>query len=281
MKKLILLFLFFLLIVNNLSLPQRVSAQELVIPFLDYPNIKEYFKPNRTNQITNEIISVEGKEYNIDYSWKNVEIYTPENNLNKKIENIKFEKKFPVLILMHGCTGINANIRLWASFFNSIGFVVILPNSMEIPGRGQWCNEMLKEFDMNKVGVAYKVRSAEASYVMEKIQNFSWVDKRNIFIMGHSEGGLASYFVTDERYSGIIFSGNPCKISHYMHNSKIPILAINWTNDTWVAHMGLCKDNWGQQKNATQILLEGKGHVTVHHQVAKDSVKEFIAKNTK
>lgn len=264
---------------GNLSFAQTLPFPDVVIP--DYNNIKEFPKQQGLSQIPNEIVSIDGKKYNIDYSWKNAEIYTPENKSNTKINNISLEKKYPVLILMHGCNGINAHVRTWANFFNSFGFVVVLPDSLAIPGRAVWCNPSTRTFDESKGQIAYKIRSTEAAYAMAKLQDFPWVDKKNIFIMGHSEGGAALQFITDERFNGIIFSGNPCKISYYMRNSKIPILAINWTNDTWVAHLGLCKDNWGEQKNATQVILEGSGHDTAYSEIAQNGVKDFLKKYSK
>jgi dienelactone hydrolase len=271
--------LIFLLSLNSLSLSQPIPFPDIIIP--DYNNIKEFPKQNNINQIPNEIVLVDGKKYNIDYSWVNAEIYTPENKSSTKITNISSEKKYPVLILMHGCNGINNHVRDWAYFFNSFGYAVILPNSLAIPGRSSWCNVSTKTFDESKGQIAYKIRSTEAAYTMAKLQDFSWVDKKKIFIMGHSEGGVALNFITDERFKGIIFSGSPCNVSYYMRNSKIPILAINWTKDTWIGHLGLCKDNWGEQINATQVILEGSGHDTAYSEIAQNGVKDFLKKYSK
>lgn len=274
MKKIEFIIVYFLFF-TQLSFSQPIPFPDIIVP--DYNNIKEFPKQSSQGQIPNEIVRVGNKTYNVDFSWKKAEIYTPENKSNQtKIEDIQSQKKYPTLILMHGCNGIKNTERHWSTLFNEMGFVTILPDSFAIPGRTSGCGSNYTI--SGNYEVINKIRRTEATYVIAKLQEKDWVDKNNIFIMGHSEGGNAMTFLTDERLKGIIFSGNPCKISYYMRNSKIPILAINWSNDPWVGSMGLCKDNWGDQVNATQIILEGSGHETSSNEIAQISVKNFIKK---
>lgn len=230
-------------------------------------------------------ISVHGFEvqgYNVSKSWENAIVYVPSNFLNKTVDTVKVDKPMPVVILMHGCSGINDHERTWANYLKSNGFIVVLPDSFAIPNRVVNCASSAHITNLGKVPVN-ELRPAEAEYAMLKVKEQSWADKNNIFLMGHSEGGMAAYLTKELGFNGVIISGFPCTVrGGFRSDSTTPVLVIAWETDPFFIKSDRlytqCSDRpfWKNRQNAFEIILPGKGHATAFESSAKHAVDKFL-----
>lgn len=216
----------------------------------------------------------------IEKSWEKGIAYIPDHFFNKSPPDVLLNKKYPVLILMHGCTGITQEERSWANIISKLGFIVILPDSFARPNRVSNCSTTTFSGTGNFPYADY-YRQQEISYALEKLQTVTWSDKNNIFLMGHSEGGRASAFASHQEVKGKIISGWTC-MGRIYGDRNMPMLAVAHLNDPWrggALNQDRCIDRAKDIVSFTQIDLEGPGHATSLDRRAREAVKEFLTKN--
>jgi dienelactone hydrolase len=123
--------------------------------------------------------------------------------------------------------------RRYIGLLAGAGYAVLIPDSFARKGR-------LKSGDPKRhrgiAGAPFKrimeMRLEEIRYATEQAGRFPWVDKENLFLMGHSQGGAAA------RYSGAnlkahIISGSICR-GGLRVPAGTPILSIYSENDSWL-----------------------------------------------
>ncbi len=223
----------------------------------------------------------------VELSWDKGLAYLPGAFLSKSPNSLSSEKKFPVLIYMHGCAGLNTSHDVaWAKMIAEQGFLVILPDSMARPNRRSNCDPRMKD-RTNVFPQAYLYRQQEISYALSQIQKSNWAEQDNIFLMGHSEGGIATAQSVHEGLRARIISGWTCTLSINakfggIHSAKeLPVLAIASIDDDWrkgKANEGRCIDSAPGHK-VTQIDLPGKEHSTYGNAAARDAVTKFLKEN--
>lgn len=219
--------------------------------------------------------------YDVSKAWDKAIVYVPGNFLTKTVDTVKTEKPLPTVILLHGCAGIQDHEKKWADFLKSKGFIAILPNSFGIPNREMNCNPSTHTRNMGKVPVN-DLRPAEAEYAMLKAQEQTWVDRNNIFLMGHSEGGMGAYLTKELGFKGVIVSGYPCARRRIGSAVTTPFLALNWKEDPYFdtgdTIASLCSDKpfWKNRVDATELVFPGKGHDTAYENSALEAVSRFL-----
>jgi len=221
----------------------------------------------------------------VELSWEKASVYLPNKLFSTTVEKVESNKPLPVLIYLHGCTGINgAHDFSWASYIADQGFIVILPDSMARPGRIPNCDPKLK-IGINAFPNAGRYRQEEITYALSQVLKSRWADKNNIFLMGHSEGGMAVAKSSHPEFAGKIISGWTCINPLYpaydgIHSPKnLPLLAIAYIDDEWRKGKpteGRCTDKAEGRTNFKQIDLEGWFHNTYGNSEARKGVKEFL-----
>jgi len=221
----------------------------------------------------------------VEKSWNKADVFVPENFFTKTPSSIKTDKVYPVVIYLHGCSGITQHDYYWAKYISSLGFVVIQPDSFARPNRKMMCNPNTNTVD-RKLSKAFIFRQQEIGYALEQVKQSPWVDKNNIFLMGHSEGGVSAALSKNNEFKGVIISGWTCThtvLGGIQSDKTIPVLAMAWTNDVWFYGRGLgtegrCIDSAEGRINFTQIDIEGVGHGTYNTDKARLAVKTFLTK---
>jgi len=224
----------------------------------------------------------------VHLSWEKAVIFLPNTSQRVKSNEINLDKNYPVLIYLHGCTGIHPNHDLnWGEYISRMGFLVIMPDSFARQNRVANCDPILQR-RTNRFPDAYKYRQEEIIFTVERIKNLPFINQKYIFLMGHSEGGIATAQSSITSFTGLIISGWSCTDSSGYFPSGIkspktlPILAIADLNDPWrvsTSTYGRCKDVSGE-RDITQVDLKNSSHETFHDEIAKDEVFNFLNKNT-
>jgi dienelactone hydrolase len=214
-------------------------------------------------------VNAQTQNYDVKHSWDNAEVHVPGKWFSKSVNNINHDIPLPTVIYLHGCAGISDPDRMWAGILKQNGFIVVMPDSFSIPGREKNCDLATKNTNLRKVPTAI-LRPKEAEYAIEQILKLPWVDKNNIFLMGHSEGGMGVSRTITDKVKGIVVSGFPCATGIWA-DAKIPVLAIGWSHDEWFKdrfNYKQCDSFWGERKNSSVFIINGTSHRTA-------DVKEF------
>ena len=211
--------------------------------------------------------------------------FIPNKFLPTNPYNVVSDKQYPVVIYLHGCTGINEHDIVWAKFINELGFVVVMPNSFAT-WRTQNCDPNSRTSGLYK-GDVFKLRSLEAEHAYGELIKLPWVDKSKIYLMGHSEGAQGTARSSIDGIKGYIISGWTCthKINNERHGLRTPmnspVLAVSYTNDPWRHRehtQGRCIDV-ANGRSVEQVDLEGRFHGTSSNLDARNAVKTFLEKN--
>ena len=69
-------------------------------------------------------------------SWEKAQVFVPGMFFKTTPNEVTGNKPLPVVIYLHGCTGIDPNHDVrWGEFIKGLGYIAVLPDSMARPGR--------------------------------------------------------------------------------------------------------------------------------------------------
>lgn len=219
-------------------------------------------------------VAAEGTD--VDASWKNAFI-----NMSDGSPFPPTEKKVPVVLYMHGCAGLSGRgDNDWVVLLNIFGFAVIRPNSLARNDRGPTCRGGTDPS-------IYDVRQEELEYALKKIRALDWVDQRNIFLMGYSEGGIAVAREKSKDLAGVIISSWTCTapisgVDGLFTDKNVPVLTMVYEYDEWFSgtrYDGSCGNKFNGRQNAESIVFPGRGHPTHNAPGARDAVERFLKRN--
>ena len=213
-------------------------------------------------------------------------VYLPGSLLPTRPDKVTAKDPSPVLVFMHGCTGISNHDSMWARFISDLGFIVVMPNSMARPDRVSNCDSQSAKIT-NRFPFAYEYRLQEIDFAWERLQNYPWARKNQIFLMGHSEGGVSVARTKSGRFQGLIISGWSCtnkfnpSYNGMFAPKHIPVLAIADRDDFWhrgTQWQGQCIDHAAGRESFIQVDLKGGDHATYPYPEARNAVRDFLVR---
>jgi hypothetical protein len=216
----------------------------------------------------------------VEKSWDKADVYIPESIFLKRISNLQLEKKYPVVIYLHGCTGITSFHDLrWGRFISNLGFVVILPDSFARPRRIADCDPIHTRGSIGTFPFALSYREQEIAYAINQLKKTSWADMSNIFLMGHSEGANAIAQTNITGFRGMIMSSGFCR-QGINFEYGVKGLVINFENDPWHKGNGRCQ----QARNngsLSMLFLTDYAHDSFDYPRVRDEVQQFLKQTQK
>jgi len=176
--------------------------------------------------------------------------------------------KQPVVIYMHGCTGIEGPDRALIKDIAQAGFVVVAPDSMARRYRPYQCSTWDKRGGYNLF--VFDFRQAEINYAIQELYQTGWADLDNLFLVGVSEGGLAVAHYRGDMVRARVITQWTCHGSTLVRGisapEETPILAIVRGDDPWYTgkdskQRGDCGAYFGDRPGSRSIVLEkGSDH---------------------
>ena len=255
-------------------------------------SMKEFTQPN------DMIVSNFRNSKEVNLTWDNALVRIPRDNSNiyktivKDIDGAKFpKKKYKTIIYLHGCAGIWKGTIKRIDFFAENGFAVIAPASMAREKYARSCNT-----DTNQGGLyrsVLKIRQIDAENAILNAKKLDWVDNKNIFLVGLSEGGITTATYRPKNswlgVSGRIIEGWTCNAGwdeyrgvNSPHNE--PILSIVAKYDPWFQAdylKGHCGQFLNKNRFSKSIVIEedpilSKQHGVLHDPKIKKIVIDFL-----
>jgi len=207
-------------------------------------------------------------------SWQKGVAYVPGKSSSTAPPEISAEKPYPVILYMHGCSGIGPTDKRWGPFLKDLGFIVIQPDSLE-RDRPKSCDPAARRSGMFP-GV-FRLRLEEMNYAREQIARSSWADQKNVFIMGHSEGGVTVALTTRADFRGAVISAWHCGTTGLRTAPDVPVLAIDHSSDPFYPGVagGACGKLFGDRPRSKAITLPGHDHDTFEAP-ARDGLAAFL-----
>ena len=207
---------------------------------------------------------------------------------NKQYPNIKADKTYPTLMYMHGSSGLKGGEVYREYIVEECGFIFFAPNSFKIKNRPTY-KSPANASDYTRV---HKVRVAEIEYNLKKIEELSFFDIKNIFLMGNSEGGLATAIFESEKFAGRIVTAFSCEDSYFYKDFKLgskidePFLNIMGTHDEFFAKgttlnkeykvKGHGMEKLKNHENAKVVILSKTKHELTSNRYVKEEILSFL-----
>lgn len=195
-------------------------------------------------------------------------------------------RRWPVVLYLHGCTGIGN--RAFLAALASAGFAVIAPDSMARKFRPLQCNPRDKTGGFNLY--VYEFRLSEIAYALDRMRALDWVDRRNLFLIGTSEGGVATALYRGAEFQGRVIAQWTCNGAPIVRGIAAPpgepILAMVRADDPWYdpartqGQRGHCGEFMGARPGSDSIVLARKaGHNVFEDPANVRTILSFLERN--
>jgi len=210
----------------------------------------------------------------------------------KKYPNFTDFKKLPIVLYMHGSSGLYTGDVYRKIITKDAKFIFFAPNSFKIKNRPTYKTALDKPAKEKNYLKVHRLRVAEIYYNLKELKKLPFVDSNNIFLMGNSEGGLASAIYPHEKFKGRIITAFSCESSYFYTNFKLgakksePFLNIIGTHDQFFSKLSLLNSNYNIDGNGIEslkkykfakivILTKTKHDITTNPYV-KDEILSFL-----
>ncbi|HEU4371502.1 MAG TPA: hypothetical protein VFV05_25040 [Methylomirabilota bacterium] len=178
-------------------------------------------------------------------AWAGAERWVPKGATNP-----------PIVILLHGCTGIGPGLRNWGRVLRDAGYLVIAPDSFARRDRAQWCNPRTHTTPPEHRAKAQGLRAEEIAYALTRVREMA---PPKAILMGHSEGGIATGRNTGG-WDAYVVSGYSCRVLRIPAES--PTLLLSYETDPWVVGGGTneCPAAAASRPHTKAYTAPGHGH---------------------
>ena len=169
-------------------------------------------------------------------------------------------KNIPVVLYMHGSSGLGTGERYRKWIVENTNFIFFAPNSFALKNRPVYRSpDKIKKY--NKV---HKLRHKELEYNLKKIKKINFTDNNNIFLMGNSEGAVTSSMYNKYVFKGRIITAFSCENCYFINDYKIgakkyePILNIIGNEDEYFSNKSNFNINYNVDGNSLKTLENHK-----------------------
>ena len=192
--------------------------------------------------------------------------------------------RLPVILYMHGCTGLEDLDPLKA--LARAGFAVVAPDSFARRFRPLQCRPSQRTGGENIF--VFDFRLTEISYALHRFGELGWVDRDRLFLVGTSEGGLAAALYRGDDFRARVITQWTCHGAPLVRGlaapTDEPVLAIVRANDPWYdpartpRQRGDCGAFMGDRPRSRSVVLaNGNGHDVYRAPGVMQAILEFLA----
>lgn len=181
-------------------------------------------------------------------------------------------RRYPTIVYMHGCSGIDiASTQTARDFLLKGGFVVVMPNSFARRHKPVSCVLATRKAGLHRSVIFW--RQDEARNAIRQARSLPFVDPDNVFLVGLSEGGITTATTTDnEPVNARIVEGWTCNSGWPEYwglkaPPSEPVLALSSRHDPWFKRAYLQGDcgSFMKHNNGSRSVVWREPH-TLHDQ---------------
>jgi dienelactone hydrolase len=232
------------------------------------------------------IIAIPSKYLNQnDFSTSGGMLWGRVEDVRDELDKIPADSEIPLVIYMHGCAGIGMSALRDIGFLARNNYAVLAPDSFARKYKPKSCDPWTYTGGLHRGVLGFRL--AEARYAHEVAKNLPWVDKRNISMMGFSEGGITTAKYPHGGLAGRIILGWTCT-SGWPEYSGIsgprhePILAVVASNDPWFTSpwtSGHCRSSLFFRRNLESIVVDVNFHAVQTLPEVQKKILQFLEVN--
>ena len=187
---------------------------------------------------------------------------------------VQTNAKIPTVIFMHPCSG---DMRNYPDILIRAAFAVFTPDSF---ARGSHRYEACDSY-LSRPQVM-KWRHEEIRHTLMRLRDIRWVDQRNLFLVGFSEGGAATALYSGDEFNAYVIIGWSC-VSPFPDTDGVripsakPVLALRGELDPYLR--GHCGQQMYGRANSRSIVYKGLGHPVILYRddnKAKETIIKFL-----
>ncbi len=212
---------------------------------------------------------------------------SPESGaVSRWAEGLTPGRRVPVVVYLHGCTGIGNTpfLRRLAER----GYAVVAPNSMARRYRPLQCDPARRQGGYNLF--VYDFRQAELTYALQRLARLPWVDRDNLFLVGNSEGGVVAALYRGDEFNARVVTQWTCEGAPLVRGigapADTPVLSVVRRGDPWYGgkkSLGQRSDcgryMQGRPGSRSIVLEEGDSHVVYSDPGAVQAILSFLEDN--
>lgn len=199
-------------------------------------------------------------------------------------------RRYPVVLYLHGCTGMGKMEREFGEGLAARGYVFIAPDSMARGYRPLQCDP--RTITGGKNLFVFDFRLAEVSYALDRLMAEPWVDQENLFLIGGSEGGVAAALYRGDEFAARVIFQWTCHGASIVRGiagpDRAPVLAIVNKGDPWYRpentrnQSGDCGDFIRLRPDSKSIVLQRQGvHNVLDLPGVRLEIQQFLDDNLK
>ena len=182
-------------------------------------------------------------------------------------KHIKPGAKAPAVLFLHGCSGMSYGTTEYRRFFIETGYAVFEPDSFARFGPGPGVKSC--------GGNSFRARTEEVEQALIEIRKLDWVDQKQVFLMGSSEGGRVVAGWSKDGFAGHIILATACWDQKGLIPSapkNVPVLAVVGEKDS---NGERCQTR-SHARGSRSIVINGAGHVILDYPETGKAIADFL-----
>lgn len=230
----------------------------------------------------------------IELTWEFARVMLPSNGRivsrrMKDVQHVSVEPSpYPVVVYMHGCTGLGGGDERFMRKLAAAGFAVIAPDSMARRYRPLQCDPKTKTGGYNLF--VYDFRQEEIRHALSRLPEVAWANRSALFLIGASEGGVAAARYSGPEFKGRVIAQWTCQggpvVRGLLAPPDEPVLSIVRKSDPWydekhtLRQAGDCSSFFEGRADATSLVIEkGRGHDVLHRGETIAAILAFLERS--
>lgn len=202
------------------------------------------------------------------------------------LSRIPADRRYPTVIYMHGCSGLWRGTFRRIDFLAENGFAVIAPASFARKKYPVSCDPETHRGGLYRGTL--KMRQYDAGFAIKRAKKLSWVDPRNVFLMGLSQGGITTAtFSSNDPLASVkarVIEGWTCHAGWPEYKginapASEPVLSLVGENDPWFQNSwskGDCS-RFMNSSNGSRSVVYRSGPLSDNHELLEDrSVQKTV-----
>lgn len=222
------------------------------------------------------------------YNWKRGKLLEDEEALNSFILSKMNGTKLPLILFLHACEGLQHH---WEDLekYSQLGFSVIALDSIAREHRPMACNES-RELYIKYYDIAVAFRKAELDYAVNRLKKLTWIDLKNLFLIGSGTGGMVTAHYEGTEFVGRVIEGWGCHHPQKVFDGiwapkEVRVFSVVSKSDSWYlknsGFSGDCAEFLQDRPDSVAVTLDldMSAHYVAWQPESRPSLIKFLTRD--